>query len=104
MPRFTRLQVLNRIVDQGLVPIFHTSDIEKARNVLRAVAGGGSTVLEFTNRGDHAWEVFSALEQFCRRELPQMVLGVGSIVDAPTAALYINCGAAFEPWAASGST
>jgi 2-dehydro-3-deoxyphosphogluconate aldolase/(4S)-4-hydroxy-2-oxoglutarate aldolase len=69
--------------------------VETAKAVLRAVAAGGCTLLEFTNRGDHAWSVFSELERYCAAELPQMMLGVGSVVDAPTAALYINCGASF---------
>jgi 2-dehydro-3-deoxyphosphogluconate aldolase / (4S)-4-hydroxy-2-oxoglutarate aldolase len=95
MARFTRLQVLNRMSDLGLVPVFFEPDIEKAKQIVRAVSQGGCTIAEFTNRGDHAWEVFSKLESFCREEIPAMMLGAGSIVDAPTAALYINCGASF---------
>lgn len=95
MARFTRLQVLNRMVESGLVPVFYHEQIDTARNVVRAVAESGCRLMEFTNRGDHAWEVFTALESFCRAEIPDMMLGVGSIVDPATAALYINCGAAF---------
>jgi 2-dehydro-3-deoxyphosphogluconate aldolase/(4S)-4-hydroxy-2-oxoglutarate aldolase len=95
MARFKRLQVLNRIMDLGLVPLFFNDDVEKGRQVLKAVAAGGCTVLEFTNRGDHAWEVFNELEKFCRAELPDMILGAGSIVEPATAGLYINSGAAF---------
>jgi 2-dehydro-3-deoxyphosphogluconate aldolase/(4S)-4-hydroxy-2-oxoglutarate aldolase len=56
---------------------------------------GGCPLLEFTNRGDHAWEVFTELERYCARELPELILGVGSVVDPATASLYINCGASF---------
>jgi 2-dehydro-3-deoxyphosphogluconate aldolase/(4S)-4-hydroxy-2-oxoglutarate aldolase len=66
-----------------------------ARDVAAACAGGGCNLLEFTNRGDHAWEVFNELEKFCAREIPQMILGVGSVVDPGTASLYINNGANF---------
>lgn len=95
MARFTRMQTLNKMYSIGMVPVFYNADAEVAKNILKAVAAGGCTLAEFTNRGDHAWLVFSQLEQFCAKELPEMTLGVGSIVDAGTASLYINCGASF---------
>src|SRR5690606_5901975 len=66
-----------------------------AKEVARAVSKGGARLLEFTNRGDHAFEVFSELERFCARELPDLMVGVGSVVDPITAGLYIYLGAAF---------
>lgn len=95
MARFRRLQVLNTMVEVGLVPVFFNADEKKARQIILAIAKGGSKIIEFTNRGDHAWEIFTLLERFCTRELPEVILGVGSIIDAPTAAIYINCGANF---------
>jgi 2-dehydro-3-deoxyphosphogluconate aldolase/(4S)-4-hydroxy-2-oxoglutarate aldolase len=95
MSRFTRLEVLNSIVATGLVPVFYHPDAAVARNVARAVAAGGCRLLEFTNRGDFAPDVFRDLARACETELPEMILGVGSVVDAPTAALYIAHGASF---------
>jgi 2-dehydro-3-deoxyphosphogluconate aldolase / (4S)-4-hydroxy-2-oxoglutarate aldolase len=95
MARFSRLKVLTTMAETGLVPVFHHADLEVAKHVAAACLEGGCRLLEFTNRGDHAWELFSALERHCARELPAMILGVGSVVDAPTASLYINCGANF---------
>ena len=95
MARFTRLDVLNTIVNTGLVPVFYSPDVEVSRQVARAIQAGGCNLLEFTNRGDFAPEVFRELAQYCLRELPVMILGAGSIVDAPTAALYIAYGANF---------
>jgi 2-dehydro-3-deoxyphosphogluconate aldolase/(4S)-4-hydroxy-2-oxoglutarate aldolase len=69
--------------------------MEVARQVAKACAAGGCPVLEFTNRGDHAWEVFTELERYCARNVPDLILGVGSVVDPGTASLYINCGANF---------
>ena len=83
------------MIETGLVPVFYNSDIDVARKVAAAVMAGGCPLLEFTNRGDHAWEVFSELERYCARELPELILGVGSVLDPGTAALYINCGANF---------
>jgi len=95
MARFTRLEVLNRIVDVGLVPVFYHGDFEVASQVVAACAAGGLTVFEFTNRGDHAIEVFAALERRLAKETPGMILGAGSIVDEATAALYVAHGASF---------
>jgi 2-dehydro-3-deoxyphosphogluconate aldolase/(4S)-4-hydroxy-2-oxoglutarate aldolase len=95
MARFNRLKVLNTMVETGMVPVFYHADIEVARNVAAACMAGGCPLLEFTNRGDHAWEVFTELERFCARNLPELILGVGSVVDPGTASLYINCGANF---------
>ena len=95
MARHIRLHVLQTMIKTGLVPVFHTADLEIAKHVALACAEGGCLLLEFTNRGDHAWEVFSGLERFLARECPDMMLGAGSIIDPATAALYINCGAAF---------
>ncbi|MFH0910890.1 MAG: bifunctional 4-hydroxy-2-oxoglutarate aldolase/2-dehydro-3-deoxy-phosphogluconate aldolase [Planctomycetota bacterium] len=95
MARFTRMQTLNRMYEIGVVPVFYHANLDTARNIVTAVAAGGCALAEFTNRGDHAWEVFTELEGFCAKELPEVILGVGSIVDPATAALYINCGAAF---------
>lgn len=95
MARFTRLEVLNTIIENGLVPIFYNPNIETAKQVASAVVAGGSHVLEFTNRGDFAYDVFNALSRHCAEEVPDLVLGVGSVVDAPTAAMYIAAGANF---------
>lgn len=95
MARHTRMQVLNAMYDTGLVPVFYNPDVEVVKNVARACYKGGLKLIEFTNRGDFAWQVFSELEKFCAAELPEMITGVGSVCDPNTAGLYINCGANF---------
>ncbi len=95
MARFSRLKVLNTMIETGVVPVFYHPSVEVAREVAAACVAGGVPLLEFTNRGDHAWEVFSELERHCARALPELILGVGSVVDPGTATLYINCGANF---------
>jgi 2-dehydro-3-deoxyphosphogluconate aldolase/(4S)-4-hydroxy-2-oxoglutarate aldolase len=89
------MQVLNAMYEIGIVPVFYHPEPEVVRNVARACLDGGVRLLEFTNRGDRAWRVFEELEAFCARELPRMITGVGSVVDAGTASLYIDCGASF---------
>jgi 2-dehydro-3-deoxyphosphogluconate aldolase/(4S)-4-hydroxy-2-oxoglutarate aldolase len=95
MARFDRMQVLNEILDGGLVPVFYNSDVEVTKKAVAACAAGGLRVFEFTNRGDFAPEVFKELSQWLAREHPEIILGVGSVIDAPTAALYIAYGANF---------
>ena len=95
MATFSKLQVLDTICRTGMVPVFYHSDTDVACHVLKACYEGGVRVFEFTNRGDFALEVFTALMKFCRKECPEMILGVGSVIDAPTAALYLQNGANF---------
>ena len=95
MAAFTKLQVLQAMQQTGMVPVFYHSDAEVARQVLKACYEGGVCAFEFTNRGDFASEVFIDLMKFSRRECPEMILGIGSVVDAPTAALYLQYGANF---------
>ena len=95
MARHTKMKVLNSINDIGVVPVFYNGDIEVLKNVANSCAEGGILLLEFTNRGDHAWEVFSELEKFCSKNLPKVILGAGSIVDAGTASMCISSGANF---------
>lgn len=79
----------------GIVPLFYHANAEVGKEVLRACYKGGARLLEFTNRGDFAHEVFGQLSKFCAAELPEMILGVGSVTDAGTAALYMQLGANF---------
>lgn len=95
MTRFSRLEVLTTMIETGLVPVFYNPDLELTKQVARACVEGGCRLMEFTNRGDHAWELFSELAKYCARELPSMILGVGSVVEAATASLFVNCGANF---------
>jgi len=95
MSRYKRLDVLCMMKQIGMIPVFYHSDFETAKNVICACADGGARVVEFTNRGDMAINVFNQLEEFCAKNKPEAVLGVGSIVDAPTAAMYIAAGANF---------
>jgi 2-dehydro-3-deoxyphosphogluconate aldolase/(4S)-4-hydroxy-2-oxoglutarate aldolase len=95
MARFRRLEVLQAMVQSGLVPVFYHQDLKVAKSIAQAVARGGAKVLEFTNRGEFAYTVFSELVQWCRKEIPELILGAGSILDPGTAALYMNNGADF---------
>lgn len=95
MARFSRIDVFLTMRETGLVPLFYHPDVELGKQVLKACYMGGARLLEFTNRGDFAHEVFSELNQYAIKELPEMILGVGSVTDAATASLYMQLGANF---------
>ena len=95
MARFNKMQVLDAIVSTGMVPVYYNKDVEIAKQVVKACYEGGVRAFEFTNRGDFAHEVFAELIKFATKECPELVLGVGSIVGAGTASLYLQLGANF---------
>ncbi len=95
MARFTRIQVANTMEETGLVPLFYSGDIQVAKAVTKACYDGGAKLLEFTSRGDFAHEIFRELSHYCNKELPDMILGVGSVTDAASASLYMALGANF---------
>ncbi len=95
MARYSRMMVLNTVLELGLVPVFYNPDLETAKHIVAACRAGGARVVEFTNRGDFALQVYTALAQHVAKAEPDVILGVGSVIDAPTAALYIAAGANF---------
>ena len=95
MAPYSSIEIFSLIQAQRLMPLFYHPEVETARQVLRACYQGGARLLEFTNRGMGAHEVFAELSRYAARELPGMALGVGSVADAPTAALYLQLGANF---------
>ena len=95
MSRFDKTQVIQKIGDTRIVPVFYNSSADVAVQVIKACYDGGIRAFEFTNRGDFAHEVFAAVAKYTARECPEMALGAGSITDAPTAALYMQEGADF---------
>ncbi len=95
MANFSRLQVLQNMVNVPMVPVFYHKDLEVAKQVLKACYEGGVRAFEFTNRGDFAHEIFRDLHLWSRENCPEMVLGIGSILDAPTAVLFLQLGANF---------
>jgi len=95
MANYDKIQVLTAIRETGIVPVFYNGDIEISKNVLKACYEGGIRAFEFANRGDFAQEVFGELVKYANKELPGMIVGIGSVVDPGTAALYIQLGANF---------
>jgi 2-dehydro-3-deoxyphosphogluconate aldolase / (4S)-4-hydroxy-2-oxoglutarate aldolase len=95
MAKHSRISVFLKMKETGMVPLFYHPDVNVCKNIIKACYDGGARAFEFTNRGDFAHEVFSELSKWAKKDLPELALGVGSVIDAPTAALYIQLGADF---------
>ena len=95
MAKYSRLEVLTAMKQIGVIPVFYNGDFDVVKNVVAACVDGGARAIEFTNRGDRAINVFTKLAEYRDSEKPEIILGVGSICDAPTAAMYIAAGADF---------
>lgn len=94
MAKYSRLKVLTTMIETGMVPVFYHPEAEIAIQVILACAQGGARCFEFTNRGDQAHEVFRQVALRLKSD-ERVIFGAGSILDAATAALYIQLGANF---------
>ena len=95
MAKYNKIQVIQTMKETGVVPVFYHGDIETAKQVVKACYEGGIRAFEFANRGDFAQEVFKELNKFALKELPGMIMGIGSVIDPGTAAIYLQLGANF---------
>lgn len=95
MALHSRLHVAQLMHSTGMVPLFYHHVPEVAIAIAQACYNGGARLLEFTHRGDFAQEVFAELRKFCRKEMPELAIGVGSVTDAHQASYYMMLGADF---------
>ncbi|MEX1382242.1 bifunctional 4-hydroxy-2-oxoglutarate aldolase/2-dehydro-3-deoxy-phosphogluconate aldolase [Lutibacter sp.] len=95
MAQFTRIEVATAMKETGMIPLFFSNDLELSKKVLKACYNGGARLMEFTARGDFAHEVFGELTKYAIKELPGMIMGVGSVTDGAAASLYMALGANF---------
>ena len=95
MAQYSRIEVATVMKESGMVPLFYHPDIELGKKILKACYDGGARLMEFTARGDFAFEVFSELNKYAIKELPGMIMGVGSITDAGAASMFMQMGANF---------
>jgi 2-dehydro-3-deoxyphosphogluconate aldolase/(4S)-4-hydroxy-2-oxoglutarate aldolase len=95
MAKYSRIEVAIKMKETGIVPVFYHGDAGLCKQVIKACYDGGIRVFEFTNRGDFASLVFAEVNKWVLNECPGMIMGVGSILDAGTASMYIALGANF---------
>jgi 2-dehydro-3-deoxyphosphogluconate aldolase/(4S)-4-hydroxy-2-oxoglutarate aldolase len=90
-----RLDVVLLMRELGAVPLYYHPDVEVCKKVISACYRGGMKLFEFTNRGAFAHESFAELSRWASETMPDLVLGVGTVLDAGTCSLYIQMGAGF---------
>ncbi len=90
-----RIDIALKMRESGAIPLYYNPDLEVMKDVISACYRGGMTIFEFTNRGDLAHELFAELVKWSREAMPDLILGVGTVVDAGTCSLYIQLGAKF---------
>jgi 2-dehydro-3-deoxyphosphogluconate aldolase/(4S)-4-hydroxy-2-oxoglutarate aldolase len=95
MAQYSRIEVATVMKESAMVPLFYHPNVELGKKVLKACYDGGARLMEFTARGDFAFEVFSELNKYAIKELPGMIMGVGSITDAAAASMFMQMGANF---------
>lgn len=91
---FTNQQIVSKIKELGLVPLFTHDDITVAQQVIEAAYRGGVRVFEFTNRRKNSFEVFVAMLDYCKK-FPDLMLGIGTVMDGPMTKKFIDAGAHF---------
>jgi 2-dehydro-3-deoxyphosphogluconate aldolase / (4S)-4-hydroxy-2-oxoglutarate aldolase len=92
--KFTNTQIVERMKELGLVPLFTHDDVSTAQEVIEAAYRGGVRVFEFTNRKRNSFEVFVAMLEYCKK-FPDLMLGIGTVMDGPTTKKFIDAGAHF---------
>lgn len=95
MGRFSKDSVLDTMARTGMVPVFYNPDVDTAKAVLKACFDGGVRLFEFANRGPAAREVFKSLAEYVPANLPELILGAGTVMDREAAEFFMDNGAEF---------
>jgi 2-dehydro-3-deoxyphosphogluconate aldolase/(4S)-4-hydroxy-2-oxoglutarate aldolase len=95
MKPLTIEKTVKKIGEQGLLPMFSQEKQSVAEQILEAAYAGGARALEFTNRTGRALEVFKYLRKRTRRDMPDLLLGAGTILDEEQAERFLEAGADF---------
>lgn len=88
-------QVIETIISQGMLPLYYNADETVSVEILRAVFRGGVKAIEYTNRGEAALSNFKKLVEVRNAEMPDLLLGVGTVKNMNDVRQYIDAGADF---------
>ena len=88
-------QVSDAIVKQGMLPLYFNADENVTIEILRAIYRGGIKAVEYTSRGETAFANFTKMVEVRNAEMPDMLLGIGTIKNLKQAEEYYNAGADF---------
>jgi 2-dehydro-3-deoxyphosphogluconate aldolase/(4S)-4-hydroxy-2-oxoglutarate aldolase len=91
----TKSQIQDSIIKQGILPLFYNDSSEVSIAITRKLYEAGIRVIEYTNRGEAALDNFKALKELQKEELPDLLLGIGTIKSAEQAVQFVDAGADF---------
>ena len=87
-----KAEVIQQIIDIGLVPVVRASSADEAMRVIDAIKEGGVSVLEITMTVPGAIKVMEAVSE---RYGEDVLVGAGTVLDPETARVCILAGAKF---------
>ena len=88
-------KAIDAIVAQGILPLYFNSDDTVSIEILRAIHRAGIKAVEYTNRGEAAFNNFKKMVAIKNQEMPEMLLGIGTIKTLQQAKDYVGAGADF---------
>jgi 2-dehydro-3-deoxyphosphogluconate aldolase / (4S)-4-hydroxy-2-oxoglutarate aldolase len=88
-------KVSEAIVKQGILPLYFNADENASLEILRAIYRAGIRAVEYTSRGDSALKNFTKMVQVRNAEMPDLLLGIGTIKNLHQAEDYFKAGADF---------
>lgn len=88
-------RVIQQINNSGLLPLYYHESKDLSISILKALYQSGIRIIEYTNRGENALANFAALRTIASQEMPDLLLGIGTIKTAEIAKEFIDLGADF---------
>jgi 2-dehydro-3-deoxyphosphogluconate aldolase / (4S)-4-hydroxy-2-oxoglutarate aldolase len=88
--RFNKTIFLEKFAQVPIMPLFNHPDVEVSKAVVQACYVGGVRVFEYTNRGENAPQVFAELVKYARQQMPDLVIGIGTVYDAEQAQMFVE--------------
>jgi 2-dehydro-3-deoxyphosphogluconate aldolase/(4S)-4-hydroxy-2-oxoglutarate aldolase len=90
-----REKIIQAIIQQGVLPLYFHPDEEISIKILQALYESGIRVVEYTNRGKQALKNFRSIKKETYKQFPDLILGLGTVMDPKTAGKGIQNGADF---------
>jgi len=88
-------QAIDEVVAQGILPLYFNPDENVSLEILRAIHKAGIKAVEYTNRGEAAFNNFKKMIAMRNTEMPGLLLGIGTIKNLQQAKDYVSAGADF---------
>ena len=95
MAKFSKQEVLHIMETNKFIPLFYNADLDLCKRILKVCYDGGVRVFEYTNRGAEAKGNFVEMLKYANECMPELVLGIGTILTVEDCIYYIETGANF---------